>query len=248
MRGYGVHGFVRYAGWQHRSTPGDIMERSKLVIPEPCPAEWNEMSGDAERRFCNSCQKHVHNLSAMTPQAAARLVEGKPADGRSLCIRYTPDVTGEVRYTARRVPATAPREQVRGARLLQTAALSVLSLFGGTISGLMEEAAAQPHGDESIAGGMEPMEELFMGEAMPPEPEEPAEEGSSGDESADADKPCTSETRPAIPSVAGRLPAPRPPESAQPKTWQQLEREALAKLAAMGMDVEDEVIGSDETP
>jgi hypothetical protein len=48
--------------------------------------------------------------------------------------------------------------------------------------------------------------------------------------------------------VAGRLPAPRPPESAQPKTWQQLEREALAKLAAMGMDVEDEVIGSDETP
>lgn len=36
------------------------------AIEKPCPVKWESMVGDEKRRFCEHCQLHVHNLSAMT--------------------------------------------------------------------------------------------------------------------------------------------------------------------------------------
>jgi hypothetical protein len=43
------------------------------------------MQGNEQVRFCDQCQLHVHNLSAMSPPQAAALVQ--EAEGR-LCVRY----------------------------------------------------------------------------------------------------------------------------------------------------------------
>lgn len=37
------------------------------TIEKPCPASWDAMQGDEKKRYCERCQLHVHNLSAMTP-------------------------------------------------------------------------------------------------------------------------------------------------------------------------------------
>ena len=38
---------------------------SPWTITKPCSANWDKMRGDDKRRFCEHCQKHVHNVSAM---------------------------------------------------------------------------------------------------------------------------------------------------------------------------------------
>ena len=45
-----------------------------IDIPDPCPVDWNDMRGDERVRFCRHCALHVYNLSAMTRDAAERLV------------------------------------------------------------------------------------------------------------------------------------------------------------------------------
>lgn len=79
------------------------MHRERLPIPKPCPADWRAMSGDERQRFCGSCNKHVHDLSAMTEPEAEALV----SSGRDLCVRYSVQPDGRVRHAP-------PRGSVRG--------------------------------------------------------------------------------------------------------------------------------------
>jgi hypothetical protein len=58
----------------------------QLDIAEPCHEQWSTMSGSASQRFCGSCQKHVHNLAAMTPTEIEREVI---RTGGRLCGRIT---------------------------------------------------------------------------------------------------------------------------------------------------------------
>src|SRR4051794_32178067 len=64
-----------------------------LKIENPCPADWDQMKGDERTRFCQGCQKHVHNLSAMPRAEAERLV--CEAAGH-LCVRMSMDSSGTV--------------------------------------------------------------------------------------------------------------------------------------------------------
>lgn len=56
-----------------------------LRIATPCRANWDDMKGDDRARFCQECNKHVYNLSAMSPAAAAELIREK--EGK-LCARF----------------------------------------------------------------------------------------------------------------------------------------------------------------
>ena len=59
------------------------------VVPED---HFDDDSGDAKRRFCEHCQLHVHNLSAMSKKERTKFVA--ESKGRT-CIAYThrPDGT-----------------------------------------------------------------------------------------------------------------------------------------------------------
>jgi hypothetical protein len=51
----------------------------QYAIPIPCPMNWNQMDGDQSNRYCAACGKHVHDLTAMTPEEAAGLIRFEPA-------------------------------------------------------------------------------------------------------------------------------------------------------------------------
>jgi hypothetical protein len=79
-----------------------------IDIARPCPADWDDMRGDAQVRFCKHCSLNVYNLSAMTRAQAERLVT--ETEGR-LCVRMyrrldgtvvTADCEGAIKLAARR--------------------------------------------------------------------------------------------------------------------------------------------------
>jgi hypothetical protein len=73
-----------------------LITLEQLQIKSPCPADWDAMSaaaGDAKSRFCQHCQKHVHDLSAMPRAAAERLV---CQNAGNLCIRMSLAPDGQV--------------------------------------------------------------------------------------------------------------------------------------------------------
>ncbi len=78
------------------------MQRSQAPILEPCDADWEGMSPrGAGSRWCEQCERKVHDLSAMT------LAEGEAllADERaSCCVRYAWDERGEVLVFRRSSP------------------------------------------------------------------------------------------------------------------------------------------------
>ncbi|HEX2676824.1 MAG TPA: hypothetical protein VHM19_09295, partial [Polyangiales bacterium] len=76
----------------------------RLKIVQPCEVAWETMQGSEARRFCGSCRKHVHNLSALTQREAERLLNAAPRD---LCARYELDKAGHVKF---RRESAAPRD------------------------------------------------------------------------------------------------------------------------------------------
>ena len=72
-----------------------------IQIDSPCTENWDAMRGDECVRFCQGCQKHVFNLSAMTRPEAERVV--CEAAGH-LCVRFFPAEDGSVRTLEYRGP------------------------------------------------------------------------------------------------------------------------------------------------
>lgn len=57
-----------------------------LLLPTLlCPKSWENMSGGHARRFCTHCQKHVHNLEALSVEERLALLTSPAA---SVCSRY----------------------------------------------------------------------------------------------------------------------------------------------------------------
>ena len=64
-----------------------------IKVASPCSADWNEMNGDARKRFCSDCKLNVYNLSEMTKQDAENLL--MKSEGR-LCVRFYQRADGTV--------------------------------------------------------------------------------------------------------------------------------------------------------
>ena len=105
------------------------MRREDLHIPEPCHADWDKMTGDDKKRFCNACTKHVHNLSEMTHQEAATLL----GSCSNLCVQYASHSSGEVFFRDSVNPAWRLHRQVEGTKKLLAAALSIPMLAGALV-------------------------------------------------------------------------------------------------------------------
>lgn len=81
------------------------MRRLHLPIQNPCHEDWTAMESDGEsRRFCDVCTKHVHDLSAMTESKAREVLASESAKGR-VCVRYTTDATGNIKFKTETVEA-----------------------------------------------------------------------------------------------------------------------------------------------
>jgi len=62
-------------------------------ISKPCTADWDKMRGDDKRRFCEHCQKFVHNVSAMN--RSEREAFASPANVRE-CVFYCQRTDGKI--------------------------------------------------------------------------------------------------------------------------------------------------------
>lgn len=89
------------------------MRSSHLEIASPCHESWDAMNGDAARRFCGVCQKDVHNLSAMAHAEAAALLRER--SGEHLCVRYSSEADGTLRFRDLVPLASLTRKLVRTA-------------------------------------------------------------------------------------------------------------------------------------
>ena len=113
--------------------PMEVLDSLKVL--EPCRRDWGAMPGDDTRRFCNQCQKYVHNLSGMTGDAARQLVENRPDE---FCVRFQQDVTGRV-MTIDYAPAPSGR---RWTAILIALISVVTSTVGGTVGYVFHRKAA----------------------------------------------------------------------------------------------------------
>ncbi len=66
---------------------------SKVSIDKPCTANWDEMVGNDQVRFCRHCDLSVNDLSRMTQAKAEKLV--RRSKGR-LCLRIHRNPQGEI--------------------------------------------------------------------------------------------------------------------------------------------------------
>ena len=72
-----------------------------LKVTNPCPKNWDDMTGDAKRRYCDHCGLHVHNLSEMSDGERSALVASSAARGRT-CVAYYERADGTMTVRSRR--------------------------------------------------------------------------------------------------------------------------------------------------
>ena len=89
------------------------MHSNTVEIASPCHESWEAMQGEGARRFCGVCQKDVHDLSAMAQAEAQALL--REQSGGSLCVRYTAEVDGTLRFRDLVPKASLTRKIVRTA-------------------------------------------------------------------------------------------------------------------------------------
>jgi len=159
------------------------MRADQITIPEPCHQDWDAMRPEGQRRFCDQCTKHVHDLSAMT-DAQARSVM---ASG-DVCVRFTFRSNGELVHRPLATHWFRPRPRP-WLRWLRRAALTVLGASMLSTPALAGSAIAEVEDDEGSwlrqalstavdwLQGDEEEEEILMGdvayEPPPPPPPEP---------------------------------------------------------------------------
>ena len=71
------------------------MDHPAPQIANPCPKKWENMRGDDQRRFCEQCQLHVHNLSTMSVSERREFTQTY-AGGACVTYRLLPDGTMSV--------------------------------------------------------------------------------------------------------------------------------------------------------
>src|SRR5687767_12955814 len=69
--------------------PLDLIE-----VQSPCSRDWSDMTGSDQQRFCHHCQRHVHDLSAMTRSEAETLI---CQNAGQLCVRFSRLRDGRIR-------------------------------------------------------------------------------------------------------------------------------------------------------
>ncbi len=118
------------------------MRHQDIEIPEPCHADWEAMRPEDKGRFCSSCNKKVHDLSAMTKQEAAGFLRSTGC--KDVCVSFLHREDGTLVFQP---PALVPSAVVPAARLRRPR--SVASAVAG-VGMAVALAACTPHGEAPV--------------------------------------------------------------------------------------------------
>jgi hypothetical protein len=154
------------------------MNEGEVVIRTPCGADFDAMDPRGTARFCASCKKLVHDLSALGEVKARALLRSTP---ESLCVRYLHDETGKLWFGEPTPTLIAKDQLTRGKRMMAAAALVVTPILFQACGG------ADPYDDRERSSDTD-------AGAEPPEPDQqgitkddPAPGTTANDDGADAE-------------------------------------------------------------
>ncbi len=131
----------------------------KLTIESPCHENWDGMSGDELRRFCDQCSKHVHDLSELTRAEGEELL-AKPGP----CTRFRTDAMGDVIF--KDTPTVQLLAKQAAALVLTASLVSTPALAGGMQAQPADEPGWGEWLVEWVANGG-PFGDMYMGEPAP---------------------------------------------------------------------------------
>jgi ankyrin repeat protein len=110
-----------------------------MIIPAPCDADWDSMTGNNRVRFCDHCSLHVTNLSGLTRQEAISLVAR--SEGR-LCVRFVKRGGGSV--LSKQAPLKLHHIARRVSRIAAGAFTATLSLSSVAAQSSLSQNSAPP--------------------------------------------------------------------------------------------------------
>ncbi|HEY4178096.1 MAG TPA: hypothetical protein VGM90_14715 [Kofleriaceae bacterium] len=117
-----------------------------IRVATPCPADWNQMTGDDRVRACAQCKKDVFNLSGMTRDEAQSLMIEKNGE---LCVRYFQRKDGTILLKDCSIGISQKRKR-------RVIAAGVAMLLGGAAL-LVFKRPAPVKGHETIAVELVPL-------------------------------------------------------------------------------------------
>jgi hypothetical protein len=122
------------------------MRAEDVVINDPCEQDWDGMRPEAggQRRWCEHCERSVHDLSEMEEPAALALL--RATAGRDVCISYVEDKDGEIVFGLGQniVPLEHVRRRPRAQPVIEIAKLASAASIA------MVLGACTPHGKKTI--------------------------------------------------------------------------------------------------
>ncbi len=108
----------------------DYLDR--IQIASPCKANWDEMSGDEQARFCNLCSLNVYNISAMNADDAETFLKERIEAGGRVCVTMYRRTDGTILTEDCPVGLRKLRDATRRVRSVAAAFLALLvSTFCG---------------------------------------------------------------------------------------------------------------------
>ena len=75
---------------------------AQMSILTPCAANWDAMDGNERTRHCRSCDKNVHNLTAMSSEEIASLLD---SENGGACVRVWQRADGTLGMSGCPAPA-----------------------------------------------------------------------------------------------------------------------------------------------
>ncbi|HPH65449.1 MAG TPA: AgmX/PglI C-terminal domain-containing protein [Kofleriaceae bacterium] len=87
------------------------MKRTELPIASPCAANWDTMTPRGRALFCDECKTLVHDLSKMQRAEAAEFMRANV--GEQLCIKYSFDEMGTIKFADPAATAVIPANMLR---------------------------------------------------------------------------------------------------------------------------------------
>jgi hypothetical protein len=130
-----------------RLRPQRRLPMAKTVIASPCDVAWTSMHGDERMRFCKSCEKYVHNLSAMSAADVEAFLDR--AAGTNTCVRLFERADGTI--LTEDCPVGVKRRR-RRALLLTTLGIGACALFGFTSIAIAVSMTAALSKPERVPG------------------------------------------------------------------------------------------------
>src|SRR5215475_4744110 len=110
----------------------------QMKIVSPCSTDWDQMSGDEQRRFCVECDKFVYDFSQMTRQQVEAIVSIH--QGR-MCARITRRPDGSL--LTLETPTVHPAVARRASPVVNATLAAILSLSVPANSLIVDASAAQ---------------------------------------------------------------------------------------------------------